>query len=139
MARNLKPPPGNTTAAAPVLRPLAAYTVIVGRLTSLALGHHSRPSGGPTDSGFGLGIASGTAPGQIGTCTWPGEGCETAACDCEWADASTKKRITRIGLCKHSIWFPSGWLDIYVRFRGARPAVANCLCICNCDHRGKRH
>jgi hypothetical protein len=54
--------------AAPVLRPFAAYTVIVGRLTSLALGHHSRPSGGPTDSGFGLGLASGAAPGQIGTC-----------------------------------------------------------------------
>src|SRR3954451_16213208 len=79
MARNWKPPPGNTTAAAPVFRPLAAYTVIVGWLTSLALGHHSRPAGGPTDSGFGSGIASGTAPGQIGTCTWPGDGSQPPA------------------------------------------------------------
>jgi hypothetical protein len=32
-------PPGNTTTATAVLRRLAAYIVIVGRLTSLALGH----------------------------------------------------------------------------------------------------
>jgi hypothetical protein len=46
-----------------------------------------------------LGIASGATPGQIGTCTWPGEGCQTAARTREWAYASTNKKITRIGLC----------------------------------------
>ena len=44
--------------------------------------------GGPTDSGFGLGIASGTAPGQIGTCTWPGEGCQPSAHAKEWVLSS---------------------------------------------------
>jgi hypothetical protein len=39
----------------------------------------SRPGGGPTDSGFGLGIASGTAPGQMGTCVCPGDGCQESA------------------------------------------------------------
>src|ERR1700675_3954898 len=62
---------------------------MVGWLTSLALGHHSRPAGGPRDSGFGPGIASGTAPGQIGTCTCPGEGCHMPtilAFACCWSD-----------------------------------------------------
>jgi hypothetical protein len=46
---------------------------MVGRLTSWAL---PPPS---TDSGFGSGIASGGAPGQIGVCTRPAEGCQAAA------------------------------------------------------------
>src|SRR3981081_1046700 len=58
------PPQVNPTTAAPVLRPLAAYTVMVGRLTSLALGHHSRPGGGPTDSGLRVGTACGTRAGE---------------------------------------------------------------------------
>lgn len=29
-------------------------------------------------SGGGSASASGTAPGQIGACTWPGEGCQVA-------------------------------------------------------------
>src|SRR6185437_2761201 len=83
MANTRYPPPGNTTTAAPVLRSLASYTVIVGRLTSLTLDQLCGPLPGPTDSGFESGIASGTAPGQIGTCTWPGDGCQPSACTTE--------------------------------------------------------
>jgi hypothetical protein len=56
-----------------------------------------------TDSGLASGTASGTFPGQIGTCTWPGEGCQTAASAREWAHASTNKKITRIGSCMFSM------------------------------------
>src|SRR5580698_859992 len=43
---------------------------MVGRLTSRE--QH--------DSGFGSRTRSGGVPGQIGVCTWPGEGCQMAAC-----------------------------------------------------------
>jgi hypothetical protein len=62
-----------------------------------------------------LGIASGTAPGQIGSCTWPGEGCQTAASACKWAHASTNKKITRIGLCMVSMEVAGFDLNIAVR------------------------
>jgi hypothetical protein len=69
----------------PVLWVLGSYIVIVGWLTSLALGHHSRSGGGPNDSGFGFGNAFGTVPGQMGTCTWPGDGFQSSACADQFA------------------------------------------------------
>jgi hypothetical protein len=51
------------------LRPLGAYTVIVGRLTWVDA----------PDSRIGSGAKSGGVPGQIGAWTCPGEGCQTAA------------------------------------------------------------
>src|SRR5262252_3630470 len=77
MASAWYPPPGNTSMATPVLVPCAGYTVIVGRLTLKA-----PPSGSPV-SGLGSGNGSGAAPGQIGTCSWPEEGCQKSARTCE--------------------------------------------------------
>src|SRR3954453_17840032 len=52
-----------------VVRPLGAYTVIVGRLTCVDA----------PDSGIGSGTRSGGVPGQIAIWTCPGEGRQTAA------------------------------------------------------------
>src|SRR5579859_1680981 len=84
MANPSKPPPGNTTTATPVFFPFGEYIVIVGRQTLL-----TQTQGLPatrwsftvvTYSGPGTGCASGTAPGHIGCCLCPGDGCQTGAC-----------------------------------------------------------
>src|SRR4051794_14217242 len=80
--------------ATPVAPELAAYTVIVGVLTLNA------PPPESPDSGAELGIASGGTAGQIGTCTWPAEGCHAApaACACACAVEKANKIATRNGM-----------------------------------------
>src|SRR5438876_11749682 len=45
-----------------------------------------------TASGPGTGCASGTAPGQIGTCVCPGDGCQTFVCALRPPHANTTQR-----------------------------------------------
>jgi len=56
---------GEHPTAAPVLWPLAAYVVHCWPADIVSPGPPRASFAGTTDSGFGLGIASGTAPGQI--------------------------------------------------------------------------
>src|SRR5262245_61482582 len=88
--------------ATPVLLPWAAYTVMVGRLTLNA------PPPASPDSGLGLGTASGAAPGQISTCSWPGEGCQGAPPSCACAPTVPNKK-NAISLSMRCIGPPTGW------------------------------
>src|SRR5438093_9009348 len=49
-----------------------------------------------TASGPGTGGASGTAPGQIGTCTCPGDGCQTFVCALRLPHAKTMQVTNNI-------------------------------------------
>jgi hypothetical protein len=43
-------------------------------------------------SGPGTGCASGTGPGHIGTCVYPGDGCHAGVCACRTANPETTQR-----------------------------------------------
>lgn len=43
-----------------------------------------------------VGLASGTAPGQIGTCEYPGAGCQPESCACSAPTGSTAQTIKAI-------------------------------------------
>src|SRR2546427_5570912 len=49
-----------------------------------------------TASGPGTGGASGTAPGQIGTCVCPGDGCQTFVCALSLPQAKTMQVTNNI-------------------------------------------
>src|ERR1017187_4819205 len=71
--------------ATPVFLPLGEYTVIVGRVTLLTP-ITCRPAtrnvfpDGSTTSGPLTGCGSGAAPGHMGTCLCPGDGCQAPSC-----------------------------------------------------------
>ena len=94
MANPSKPPPGNTTTATPVFFAVGEYTVIVGRVTFFTQTYcfPATWSSLPVvfaSSGPGTGCASGTAPGHIGTCVYPGAGCHAAVCARRTANPET--------------------------------------------------
>jgi len=45
-------------------------------------------------SGPGTGCGSGAAPGHIGTCVCPGEGCQTLVCACSLQNTNALQRAT---------------------------------------------
>src|SRR5207244_12857502 len=93
-------PPAKPPTATPVWVPLGEETVIVGCETLT-----TKTNGLPattqfvldkTASGPGTGCASGTAPGQIGTCVCPGDGCQTFVCALRLPHAKTMQATNNI-------------------------------------------
>src|SRR3569832_39408 len=76
---------------------------MVGRLTSVILAQSAA-----TASGLALGTRSGAGPGQIGICTWPGEGSHTAACAGAPASIRTARNQVRRCSIASSEWL-GGW------------------------------
>jgi hypothetical protein len=116
MARTSWPPPGNTTTAVPVFASIGEWTVIVGRET-LSTAIHGLPatsfaspmaettvtasSSGPASCG-----APGVVPGHIGTCVWPGDGCQAVAAAQGPANASRRESHPRPRLESHHAPLP---------------------------------
>src|SRR6185437_10751555 len=100
MASTWKPPPGNTTTAAPLLFTWGAKTVIVGcetlrmPVTDLPANCGRRLVLVTAYSGPGSGCASGGDPGQSGICRCPGEGCQTSARPTTHPNAAASRQKT---------------------------------------------
>ncbi|PAV69665.1 hypothetical protein WR25_19195 [Diploscapter pachys] len=82
IATTVKPPPGRTSMAVPVLRPCGRNTVIVGRVIDPAQCHIRPPTIAeplPVSSGASplSGLASGTAAAHNGSCRPPAGACHT--------------------------------------------------------------
>src|SRR5258708_4535740 len=57
----------------------------------------SFPDDGVVTSGPATGCGSGTAPGHIGTCVCPGDGCQAGVCALRPPDANTTQRAKSKG------------------------------------------
>jgi len=86
--------------AAPVFLPCGEYTVMVGRETCSMASHGLPATSDPvpvlsTISGPSVGRGSGAAPGHIGTCACPGDGCQTV-CACRTLTAKKTQKANSV-------------------------------------------